>query len=512
MEDRKTDNQMDKYVLRKASLEDAFCLFNWKNDPENLKNSHSHNPVVWEDHMNWLEMLLKNPDRILWVLEEEGTPVGQLRFDIQLVKLRQRYWKQAEISYSVASQSRGKGIGKYLLQMAEMEAKRLEIDLLYGEVLAHNEASRKLFQSLKYVEKREESFYSYKKCLNTVFIRTDMNETIATGHVMRCLSIADAAAKNGSKVVFISADQNPEEIVRLKGYEFFSLKTRWDNMEGEIDVLIALLQELGVSRLLIDSYQVTDTYLSEVEKVTEIFYLDDLDQFEYPVQNVICYANYHSKLSYGNYGRETNFYLGTSYMPLREIYSGRQKKKIRKEISHVLLLSGGSDPLHMIDRILPVMIRKLEGKSEGKIMVICGKLYKDFEQLCIKYQNNESTSTLRFLQNVPNLEEYMEEADLAVSAGGTTLYELSAMGVPTITYSFADNQLRNVLQFMEDGLMDYAGDGREEGIEEKVGIYFDQLDSDFSLREERSKKMQQLVDGRGAKRIADLLLPAKECI
>ena len=108
----------------------------------------------------------------------------------------------------------------------------------------------------------------------------------------------------------------------------------------------------------------------------------------------------------------------------------------------------------------------------------------------------------------------MEEADLAVSAGGTTLYELAAMGVPTITYSFADNQLRNVYQFMEDDLMDYAGDGREEknivketdiSVEERILKFYHLYDRDREMRKERSRRLQQMIDGKGAERIAALL-------
>ena len=69
----------------------------------------------------------------------------------------------------------------------------------------------------------------------------------------------------------------------------------------------------GMPERDISSYLITHNHMDH-------FYLDDLDAFEYPVSNVICYANYYSKLSYNNYNRDTNFYLGTQYMPLRNMY------------------------------------------------------------------------------------------------------------------------------------------------------------------------------------------------
>ena len=100
----------------------------------------------------------------------------------------------------------------------------------------------------------------------------------------------------------------------------------------------------------------------------------------------------------------------------------------------------------------------------------------------------------------------MKEADLAISAGGTTLYELCAVGTPAISYSFADNQLYNVKQFAKDGMIDYAGDVRRDDIFTNVVELYQKYDKDRRLREERSVRMQQMVDGKGAERIGAALL------
>ena len=92
---------------------------------------------------------------------------------------------------------------------------------------------------------------------NTIYIRADMNEIIATGHVMRCLSIADAAKEQGKETIFIVADEKPIEMLKKRGYEAIVLHTLWNTMEEEIDVLIPLIQLHNIQKLLIDSYQVT---------------------------------------------------------------------------------------------------------------------------------------------------------------------------------------------------------------------------------------------------------------
>jgi spore coat polysaccharide biosynthesis predicted glycosyltransferase SpsG len=94
----------------------------------------------------------------------------------------------------------------------------------------------------------------------------------------------------------------------------------------------------------------------------------------------------------------------------------------------------------------------------------------------------------------------MKEADVAVSAGGSTLYELCAVGTPTITYAIADNQLDNVKQFKNDGLMPYAGDVRHDDFVSNILKYMEAMvQTDYRM--EISAKMQMLVDGNGAERI-----------
>lgn len=330
-----------------------------------------------------------------------------------------------------------------------------------------------------------------------IYIRVDMNEIIATGHVMRCLSIADAARQWGKETIFITADEKPVEMLKARGYEPVVLHTDWQDMERELEVFVPFLKNNEVCRLLVDSYQVTEKYLKCLEEVTEVFYLDDLDAFEYPVRNVICYANYYSKLSYGNYKDNVKFYLGTSYMPIRKVFQNCRTKQIREKIENIMILSGGSDNFHMIENIANLFKEKKDVQAD----VICGAFYPDFEELKGKFTEYKN---LHFYQNVNNLEEFMEKADLAISAGGTTLYELSAKGTPTISYSFADNQLKNVQQFEEDGLISYAGDIRSDDVYGNIYHLYEEHQS-FRLRWERSKKMQKVVDGKGAGRIAALL-------
>lgn len=342
--------------------------------------------------------------------------------------------------------------------------------------------------------------------MRKLFIRVDVNSTIATGHLMRCLAIAEAGKRMNVECVFILADDEATSILENKGYKYIVLHSKWDDMNSEVKLLRDIIIKEKVDKLLIDTYQVTQEYLRYVTSLTYTIYIDDLNAFIYPVNAIICYASYWKKFNYmENYNRakmngEIEFipqlYLGCRYVPLRTEFKNLPKKDIIKEASNILIMSGGSDPYNSIWRILD----EINVDEFKTVDVICGRFYHGMDKLKNKYRGHNN---IQIHSNVSNLIDYMKKADLAISAGGTTLYELCAVGTPTISFSYVDNQLENVDQFKKDKLIDYIGDFRNcEGgkIKDIINKYKCE-----DYRRQKSLLMQELVDGNGADRILGLL-------
>lgn len=332
-----------------------------------------------------------------------------------------------------------------------------------------------------------------------LYIRTDMNGIIATGHLMRCLAIADAAKILGEDTLFILADEQAVELLKAKGYQYHVLHTKWDNMDSEVPALKSIIQEKEIRRLLVDSYMVTKNYLTRLRECVETYYIDDLNAFHYPVDALICYANYWEKYHHRENYNNTKLYLSPRYAPLKLVFAACGKKVIRKQTEKLLVLSGGTDPFDFLDCILS----GIETDMYRQIDVICGTYYKKYEALCEKYK---AEKTIIIHKAVTDMERYMKETDVAVSAGGTTLYELCACGVPTISYSMADNQLENVRGFEKAGIIDYAGDLRRDDVTGRIISYLRNYQFDQGLRQKKSLDMQQVVDGKGALRIAGELM------
>ena len=331
-----------------------------------------------------------------------------------------------------------------------------------------------------------------------LYIRVDANEIIATGHLMRCLSIADAAKELGEDTTFIMADESADMIVKSKGYHSVILHTRWDDMDGETEKILEIIHKNGISSLLFDRYQVTEKYMTSLSEETKVTYIDDLDKFIYPVDTLICYAAYYDKFNYASKYSDTELLLGTKYAPLRREFCGLKKKLIRDRIERILVLSGGTDRMNVLQQILDAIV----SFENIHIDTICGIYNPNFDMLCKRYDSYKNISLHRSTDNIIS---YMQSADVAISAGGTTLYELCACGTPTISYIIADNQIDNASWFAENGVITFAGDARKDEIGTNlIGILEKYRDSVY--RRMISEKMQQMVDGHGAERIASFLI------
>lgn len=332
-----------------------------------------------------------------------------------------------------------------------------------------------------------------------LLIRADANNVIASGHIMRCIAIAQKAILMGHEVKFIIADTKAEILISKYSMPYICMHTQWNDMENEIQVISDILQREKADCILVDSYYVTTKYLSILRGLCKVAYIDDLNMFKYPCDILICYANYYGKFNYEMlYKNEaTRLLLGPQYTPLRDEFIHKNAKGNNEQKKSILVMSGGSDEYHIIKQILEDL-DKAKIIGENNVVAICGVYNRDYDELAEKYAGNENVTLLKAVEKI---DVYMRKADIAISAGGTTLYELCACGTPTICYSFADNQLDNVRSFAIDDIMVYAGDVRDGNVVLNIVNEIEELLRNDSRRKLLSEKMFKSVDGRGAERI-----------
>lgn len=358
-----------------------------------------------------------------------------------------------------------------------------------------------------------------------IWIRTDGNEKIATGHLMRCLSIARASADQQKSVCFLVADTQSKTLLQERfafpsEFEIQCLHSDYKDMEKELPALERIMhQEPSSSKhilgkkgswILVDSYYVTASYLEALKAWGHVAYLDDLALFSYPVDCIITYDMPENKKP-GCYNAVTRCLLGTAYTPLRAQFQN-VPYVVRQDVEHILISTGGTDPFQVAEKLLNRMIMEshlsdsvLSVTTNYKYHIITSRLNSCYDRLAAlssKYPN------IHIYENVQDMAGLMSRCDLAVSAGGTTLYELCAVGVPTISFVMADNQISAVETFAASDIIPCAGDVRIDidGVLDAICHFLAEKQMPYSKRLELSDKMRSFVDGYGAVRIAEALV------
>ena len=340
-----------------------------------------------------------------------------------------------------------------------------------------------------------------------IIIRADGNAAIGTGHIMRCLSIADAFQRVNEDSLFVVADNSMKQIIEDRGYQACVLDTDYKNMQDDLEKTISIIKRVKAKALIVDSYYVTYDYLSNLKEQVKLVYIDDVASFAYPVDVLINYNIYADKMNYTSIYKAQNtdvpkLVLGTKYVPLRNEFSDAEPIKIQKQVGNVLISTGGSDPIHLAVDLIRA-IKSMQFKDGITYHFVVGAMNQDREEL---ERLSFGMDNVQLHYNVKDMKSLMCSCDIAVSAAGSTLYEICACGVPLITYVLAENQINGAKTFEEKGLAINCGDIRNiTNASEVICDAVQQLAKNYDKRRIIYNTMIEALDGKGAARICSIV-------
>lgn len=151
-------------TCRRARIDDARILFDWRNDPDTRRMSRTTDPVHWDGHLSWLGSVIADDTRVLLVVEQNGQAVGTVRWD-------HRGGIDWEASIAVAPSRRGQGLASRVLAAGEGGIRASSPRRLIASVNDINIASRRLFARagyLPYSPANSMGFAEYAKMLAAV--------------------------------------------------------------------------------------------------------------------------------------------------------------------------------------------------------------------------------------------------------------------------------------------------------------------------------------------------------
>jgi UDP-2,4-diacetamido-2,4,6-trideoxy-beta-L-altropyranose hydrolase len=246
---------------------------------------------------------------------------------------------------------------------------------------------------------------------------------------------------------------------------------------------------------VIDSYLAGRSFYEEVSRKVKLpMYLDDNSRIEYP-RGVIINGNIYGKeVKYS--GKAFHEYLlGAEYLPLRKEFWSVPERKLNINIRSILVTFGGEDSRGLIPKVLKILYKKFP--EINKKVIIGRRINSDSRMRA--YQDKKTEFI--YSPDAAKLRKIMLESDIAISAGGQTLYELARTGLAAVAIASAENQLNNVRKLEKAGLIEYAGYWNGKHTLENVGTKIGLL-ADISVRRERAELGKKYVDGNGSLRIA----------
>lgn len=342
--------------------------------------------------------------------------------------------------------------------------------------------------------------------IGTLLIRADAGPEIGAGHVMRCLALAQAWQDRGGRVVFAMAESTPGIRARLndENCEIAHLHAVIGDSQ-DAAATVSTAREHNAAWIVLDGYAFDSRYQAHVKNTrNHILYVDDLAACDRYHADIVLNPNLSgSESSYVDRAERAPLLVGTRYSLLRREFRrwANWTRTIPPVAGKVLITLGGSTPRDLALRVLDAL-SQIQSEVENAVFVV-GTTTEDFDSLNRAAQSLSEKVT--FVRSATDMAALMMQADVAVSAAGSTCWELCSLGLPSLLMDVADNQTAEALELDRRGYAKYVGSAATLRPEKLANDIRELLHSE-ETRRNLSSKGRELVDGRGAERVVSAML------
>jgi UDP-2,4-diacetamido-2,4,6-trideoxy-beta-L-altropyranose hydrolase len=290
-----------------------------------------------------------------------------------------------------------------------------------------------------------------------VAIRTDASLHIGSGHVMRCLVLADALKNVGYNVVFLTRPQKGDliNIIKLRGFHVCELSqpvkwlvpettsdyAAWLQMDENNDAEECIARFEPFDLVIVDHYGIGIKWHKKVKKAynCKIMVIDDLvrqhDADLIVDQTLLRNVNEHQKLN-----PAADILAGTDYAIIHPDFAKHHSSVKSRELTdrpNILLSMGGVDSPNATLQVLAAL--KQDFKVPPFVTVLLSEQAPHYQQ--VKSFAKQEKSWVTHIDFVENMAEFMSGYDIAIGAPGSTSWERACLGIPSIIIALADNQL-----------------------------------------------------------------------
>ena len=346
--------------------------------------------------------------------------------------------------------------------------------------------------------------------MNVLLIRADATSQIGTGHIMRCLALAQAWQDLGGKPIFLSYCDSKalHQRIESEGFEFIDQPAVHPD-PSDLKCTLKVLKRISKDNdkqdtwLVLDGYHFDSDYQLSIKKDGfKLLWIDDYGHARHYYADIILNQNIYADASlYCRRELYTRLLLGPRFALLRREFRlfKSWEREIPDKIRRILVTMGGSDPdnvtLKIVQLLKQIFMESLE------IIIVTGPAYLYRNQLLQEIES--SGSKLDIVTSPEDMPDLMAGADVAISGGGSTCLELAFMGLPFLVIVLAQNQLLNCAVLQQRGLA--LNVGSSVSVDQDVVKKVVALNLDKDQRRKMSHMGRRMVDGNGSERIIEAM-------
>lgn len=329
-----------------------------------------------------------------------------------------------------------------------------------------------------------------------VLLRADASPVQGTGHVMRCLTLSEELVRRGHEVILLTNESGVpwlEEIIVNSNLQIEITQ------QHELEIENCLIGE--ADWIVVDSYEISAATVSQLSTRVKVLAIVDGDTRGI---DATMYLDHNLGAEKAIWPIESGQIMlaGSKYALIRDAILSEMRPRpwqFQQDVPHIFAVMGGSDPTGSIVSVARALS---ELSDQLTATIIVNPQWQDDVKSAL-----EGKSHIRVIPPTPNLSELIGSADIAISASGTSAWELCTLGIPSLLVAVVDNQRESLAQLVEERLVlgiDASRGGSTE-LSTEIARMVRELISTPQLRKNLSDNCLAIFDGLGKKRIVDAM-------
>ena len=340
--------------------------------------------------------------------------------------------------------------------------------------------------------------------MKLALIRADADNSTGIGHIIRTMDITRELQKNNYEVLFLTKESTiGSYLLKENNFRYYPLKHQNNFLKSSIDDFTKLFNIYGkVNIIIIDLFDFNKKYdqisFDKLKKFCKklIVFSDETEPLNINA-NIVFAFSINQKPEYYKDVKNTKYFTGLKYVALKPEYQNVQKKIIAKDVKNILVTFGGIDHRYFTEKVMKILN---DLNINATIIIVAGPGFNNERYDKLKQHKPENIITER---NIKDLLKYFIEADFCICSAGTTLIELLTCGVPCIVLpqTMRENDHAKTME-KKDMIINLGLNFKDKDLIREVK----NLMSDYLKRRSLSESAQNYFDGKGIRRIIQILL------